>query len=49
MQVVNSNPLLPVQWAAVFMVFSGLLTSTLLKGTHHSAASAAGISKVKKG
>lgn len=31
----NSNPLLPTQWAAVFMVFVGLIASTLTKGTKH--------------
>uniref|UniRef100_A0A7S3QPA7 Uncharacterized protein n=1 Tax=Dunaliella tertiolecta TaxID=3047 RepID=A0A7S3QPA7_DUNTE len=29
--VVNGNPLLPMQWVAVFMVFIGLITSTLIK------------------
>ncbi|KAK9861423.1 hypothetical protein WJX84_005679 [Apatococcus fuscideae] len=33
----NGNALAPQQWAAVFMVFSGLLTSSYLKGRRHSA------------
>lgn len=33
----NGNALVPQQWAAVFMVFSGLLTSSYLKGRRHSA------------
>lgn len=33
--VVNSNPLLPGQWVAVFMVFTGLISSSLMKGSHH--------------
>lgn len=33
----NGNALAPQQWAAVFMVFSGLLTSSYLKGRRHAA------------
>jgi UDP-galactose transporter B1 len=29
--VINANPLMPIQWAAVAMVFTGLITSTLTK------------------
>lgn len=36
MQVVNGNALLSVQWAGVFMVFTGLLLQTFLKAGHHS-------------
>lgn len=35
--VLNGNPLLPLQWLAVFMVFSGLLTSSLVKGRRHKS------------
>jgi hypothetical protein len=34
-QVVNGNPLLPTQWTAVVMVFTGLIASTLLKARGH--------------
>ena len=34
--VVNMNPLLPMQWMAVSMVFMGLISSTLLKGGKHT-------------
>jgi UDP-galactose transporter B1 len=33
--VINVNPLLPVQWVAVSMVFCGLITSSLTKKKHH--------------
>lgn len=32
----NANPLLPAQWGAVAMVFTGLLASTLLKANRHA-------------
>mmetsp|Transcript_101 Transcript_101/g.175 ORF Transcript_101/g.175 Transcript_101/m.175 type:complete len:324 (-) Transcript_101:552-1523(-) len=31
----NSNPLLPMQWTAVFMVFTGLIASSLVKTKKH--------------
>jgi len=34
--VVNGNALLPAQWAAVSMVFTGLIVSSLLKATGHA-------------
>lgn len=34
----NSNPLLPTQWIAVFMVFVGLISGTLAKRPHHKKA-----------
>ncbi len=33
--MVNANPLLPVQWAAVAMVFTGLIASSVMKGSKH--------------
>jgi UDP-galactose transporter B1 len=33
--VINANPLMPIQWAAVAMVFTGLLTSSLTKKHGH--------------
>ncbi|KAJ9533546.1 hypothetical protein QJQ45_026605 [Haematococcus lacustris] len=33
--VVNANPLLPMQWTAVCMVFTGLIASSLLKARGH--------------
>lgn len=33
----NANPLLPQQWGAVALVFSGLLVSTWTKSRRHSA------------
>lgn len=35
LQVVNGNMLLPLQWWAVSMVFTGLITSTLVKSKGH--------------
>eukprot|EP00775_Hariotina_reticulata_P009730 gene9730-9888_t len=37
--VLNANPLLPQQWVAVGLVFSGLITSSLAKsGKHHHSS-----------
>ena len=36
----SRNPLAPVQWAAVLMVFAGLLTSSYYKSRRHSARAA---------
>eukprot|EP00798_Chlamydomonas_sp_ICE-L_P001119 gene1119-3952_t len=38
--VVNMNPLLPGQWVAVGMVFTGLLSSTVMKGRKHKVLKA---------
>jgi UDP-galactose transporter B1 len=37
----NGNPLLPQQWVAVFLVFAGLLVSSVTKGRKHSKGPAA--------
>ena len=44
----NKNPLLPAQWAAVFMVFVGLIASSLAKGRRHHESHAQQQGKAKQ-
>ena len=37
--LLNGNPLLPQQWAAVMLVFAGLLVSSVAKGRKHGRTS----------
>jgi UDP-galactose transporter B1 len=39
--VLNANPLLPMQWVAVGLVFTGLITSSVVKGGGHGKKSKA--------
>lgn len=43
----NGNPLLPQQWLAVTLVFSGLLVSSLAKGKKHHGGSKQAAKKEK--